>query len=338
MDATMKQKCIFASTALALLMIVSTDAALAADAGSVLFARGSVIAERETSVALAKGDAVLDSDTIATGDASRAQLILTDGAKIAIRPNSRLRIEEYYFSDDDNASEGEGVVSTRNDRSVATLLKGGFRTITGAIGKEDEEDYEVRTAVGVLGIRGTDYSAVFCNGDCNFVPGVNPNAPIEDGLYLGVTEGTIFFRNENADIEISAGGYAFIPLADRVPVPLDTPPPVLLDSNDLRIDEDGNVAGQATRPGSDANSKPTGFSSTLDTRRAPEINEAIPGGNSAAPTVDPTIPAQPINGTDADGNPIDLTPGGVTEPGNQVPRGSASDPTPPSTPPGAGNA
>ena len=55
---------------------------------------------------------------------------------------------------------------------------------------EDEQAYEVRTPVGVLGIRGTDYSAVFCNGDCTWVPGFNPNAPIEDGLYLGVTDGT----------------------------------------------------------------------------------------------------------------------------------------------------
>ena len=80
-------------TACMLTMILACHAgdALAAEAGSVLFARGDVPADSEPPVSLAKGDAVLDDDTIATGEASRAQLPMTDGAKIAIRPNSRLQ-------------------------------------------------------------------------------------------------------------------------------------------------------------------------------------------------------------------------------------------------------
>ena len=218
-----------------LIFVCIATNAFAADAGTVLFATGDVTAERGPAVTLAKGDAVLDNDTVATGESSRAQLRLLDGAKVAIRPNSRLRIDEYIFQGATDSDTGQ-VVATSGDRSVATLIKGGLRTITGVIGKEDASAYEVRTPVGVLGIRGTEYSAVFCNGDCDWVPGVNPNAPIEDGLYLGVMEGAIFFRNENGDIELQAGEYAFIPLTDRVPVPLNAPPPVLLDDNDLRFD------------------------------------------------------------------------------------------------------
>jgi len=316
MDTEMRKWTILAAI---VALIVFADVAVADDAGSVIFARGAVTAERQPPVPLAKGDIVQDNDTVTTGDASRAQLQLTDGAKIAIRPNSRLRIDEYIFAGRETGDPDNPVVSTSGDRSVATLIKGGFRTITGAIGKENEEDYEVRTPVGVLGIRGTDYSAVFCNADCNFVPGVNPNAPIEDGLYLGVTDGAIFFRNENADIELQAGEYAFIPLADRVPVRMDAPPPVLIDDNDLRFDADGALAGQKPQPGADDGSSLLGFDSKLGTRRAPDSSKPSPGSLDDVPEDGSPIPAQSVIGTDADGSPIDITPGNTPPPtGNRT--------------------
>ena len=300
-------------------LLFACIAANAQEAGSVIFATGSVTAEREPPVSLAKGDVVLERDVVATGEASRAQLLMLDGAKIAIRPSSRLRIDEYVFAGDQDADAA--VVTTSNDRSVTSLIKGGFRTITGAIGKDDEEAYEVRTPVGVLGIRGTDYSAVFCNADCNWVPGVNPNAPIEDGLYLGVTEGIIFFRNEIADLELRTGEYAFIPLVARVPTPLDAPPPVLIDDNDLRFDPGADAPQPPPRdpdarpdPGDDDG--PMGFDSKLGTRRVPETGAAgadadgdgIPDGEGG------DTPKQPVIATDPDGTPIDITPGDVPPP------------------------
>ena len=97
MDAKMNKPLtlVFLSSALALF---GGAVALAEDAGSVTFATGSVTAEREPPVALAKGDTVLVADSIVTGDASRAQLLMLDGARVAIRPNSRLVIEEYAYT------------------------------------------------------------------------------------------------------------------------------------------------------------------------------------------------------------------------------------------------
>jgi len=300
-------------TILASLACVQT--AYAAEAGSVIFARGSVTAEREPPIALAKGDAVLEQDTIATGTASRAQLLMLDGAKIAVRPESRLVIEEYAYQ-----APAAATVTTRDDKSVMNLVKGGFRTITGAIGKEDPSAYEVRTPVGVLGIRGTDYSAVFCRGDCAWAPGVTPGAPVEDGLYLGVVEGTIWFRTPAETIEVAAGGYAFIPLATQRPEMLDTPPPVLLDDNDLRFQ-----AGQAgSRPG-DSGREPSaeapGFDSALGTRRGAPATSSPQAGDGEEPADESgtsTPPAQPQIAIDPDGNPIDITPGGTPAPGNRT--------------------
>lgn len=283
-------------------VLLVSPAAFGDEAGTVVFARGDVTAERTPPVALAKGDGVEDDDTIATGEASRAQLLMIDGAKIAIRPASRLRIEEYAYT-----PPAAATVSTSEDKSSLSLLKGGLRTITGAIGKDDPDEYEVRTPVGVLGIRGTDYTAVFCNGDCIWVPGLTAGAPIADGLYLGVTAGVISFRTATTTIELSAGEYAFIPLQAPEPRRLSEPPPVLLDDNDLRLD-DGSARSDL------------GFNQKLGARRAPD-SSAPPTGDDAdgsSAKDDPAAPEQAIIGIDGNGNSIDLTPGQTPEPTRQT--------------------
>ena len=282
------------------LILSGLQSAIAQDAGSVIFAKGDVSAERPQPVPLAKGDAVRQDDTIVTGEASRAQLLMLDGAKIAIRPNTRLSIDEFSFTPPSSSTS----VTSSGDKSVMSLVTGGFRTITGAIGKQNEADYEVRTAVGVLGIRGTDYAVVFCN--CTDASG----AAIPDGLYLGVTEGVIVFRTATTTIELKAGEYAFIPLDNPQPQRLDTPPAILLDENDLRFDPEADDEGNLQ-----------GFDSRLGTRRAPPASTAPADGSKSGR--DPNdggdsseAPRQPTIAIDPDGTPIDITPGTTPPPTN----------------------
>ncbi len=299
---------LFATSMISIALPVVAD-----DAGSVIFAKGSVSAEREPPAPLVKGDTVLTEDTVITGDASRAQLLMLDGAKIAIRPNSRLTIVEFVHE-----SAPSATVTTTNDKSVISLVKGGFRTITGAVGKDDESAYEVRTPVGVLGIRGTDYSAVFCNRDCNWAPGLTPGATIPDGLYLGVNEGKIVFATSTETIELSAGEYAFIPLRTPRPERLNQPPPVLLDDNDLLFDAAGNAL--STRPA--GSSAASGFDATLGTRRSPDSSAPRPGDSDPSDSdnerpqdgryyVD--APAQQVIATTPDGTEIDITSGSLPQ-------------------------
>ena len=144
-------------------LVLFASQALAQDAGSVSFASGDVTAERQPATKLAKGDTVFATDAIITGAASRAQLVMSDGAKIAMRPDSRIVIDEYVYA---AATSTGSAVSTTDDSSVISLVKGGFRSITGAIGKDNPQNYEVRTAVGVLGIRGTNFAVLLC-GNCD---------------------------------------------------------------------------------------------------------------------------------------------------------------------------
>ncbi len=271
---------------------------LAAVAGQVMFSTGEVTADRQPPASLVKGDDVFVADTVRTGVAARAQLLLQDGARLAIRPESAIRIEEYVYQAAD--SSAAPATSRSANRSVTRLLKGGLRTITGAIGKDDEKAYEVRTPVGVLGIRGTDYMLVFCNADCR--PAGSGTALAENGLYLGVIEGHIVFRNETGSIELRAGEHAFVPLDTRQPQRLATPPSVFIDEFDRPL------RGQ-TRP------SPVGFDSKLGSRRQPDVNTTpIDNNDLAEKGMDRTdAPKQPLIGTDPDGNRIDLLPGQLQE-------------------------
>ncbi len=266
----------------------------AQDAGSVTFATGEVTAERQPAAALVKGDTVFASDAIITGPASRAQLRMSDGAKIAIRPDSRIVIDEYVYA----AAAAGSAVSTTQDSSVISLVKGGFRSITGAIGKDNPQNVEVRTAVGVLGIRGTNFAVLLC-GSCDAAPGVAPGTTVPQGLYIMVTDGVVVFRNEVDELELTAGEFAFIPFSTRQPTRVDSTPPVFIDDSDFRFEADDQAR--------------TGFDSKLGLRREVDPNAPSPGSDTAGPESkddgSSAAPAQPVIGIDEAGNPVDLTPG-----------------------------
>ena len=279
-------------------------------AGSVIFATGPVGVQRGQFEPLMKGDAIQVGDLLMTGEGGRAQLLFNDGAKVAIRPNSQLRIDDFQYSEP-SAQPAVAVTSAGMQRSFTTLLKGGFRTITGLIGQDDEEEYEIRTPVGTLGIRGTDYAAVFCLSDCTWAPGANPAQPPEDGLYVGVTDGLVVFRNELGEIEIEAGQFVFIPIQDRLPQLMGAPPPILLDEIDLEL--------QVDLPPERADDLPpgtAGFDATLAARKPAPTSSAPqrPGEPEDGADDGSADPAQPTVATDADGNPVDLTAGITPQP------------------------
>ncbi|MDH4124119.1 MAG: FecR family protein [Gammaproteobacteria bacterium] len=287
-----------------ILVLVVTGPVYAQDAGMVSFASGDVSAEREPAVALAKGDAVRSSDAVITGPASRAQLLMSDGARIAIRPDSRIVIDEYVYA---AATSGAAAVSSSDDSSVISLVKGGFRSITGAIGKDNPQNYEVRTAVGVLGIRGTNFAVLLC-GNCNTAPGVPPGTVVPQGLYIMVDEGRIVFRNEVGEIEVGAGEFVFIPFDSRQPTRLEVVPPVFIDDSDFRFEPDLESL--------------SGFDSKLGPRReagasAPPPISTAPASSTQDDGSNIAVPAQSIRGTDAAGNPVDLTPGAAPDPSNR---------------------
>jgi hypothetical protein len=218
---------------------VGSQTALAA-AGKVLFVAGSVNLERNGTRALKVGDPLDLGDTVVTGEQSRAQILMADGARIALRASSRFRIDELSLPSNVQ-KPGMAVAVASAGKSVGTLLKGGFSTRDGAVGKSNPSGYEMRTPIGTLGIRGTYYTAVFCRGDCQDAPGQPAGQPIADGLYLAIDEGTITFNGRGLNLTLTAPAVEFIPLETSDPQQLANPPAF------LRNDSAGPLAA-AGRP------------------------------------------------------------------------------------------
>ncbi|MCK9352950.1 MAG: FecR domain-containing protein [Gallionella sp.] len=134
--------------------MAASSFAYATVAGHVQFVSGNV--QVISSVGLArvakKGDAVNEGDTLISAQQSSAQIKMQDGGFIAVRPNTKLKIEQFRFS---------GQSETGSDRSFFSLIKGGFRSITGLIGRVNKQNYRVTTPAATIGIRGTDYEAVY---------------------------------------------------------------------------------------------------------------------------------------------------------------------------------
>lgn len=139
-------------------------------------------------------------DVIATEKNSYARLKFTDGGEITIRPESVLTIDAYTFEEN----------KPQQDSFIFGLIKGGFRTITGLIGKRGNRDaYRANAVTATIGIRGTDYGSLLCNKNCGSLP---------DGQYVDVKNGKINISNKAGELDVNAGEYAYVKDADTAPV------------------------------------------------------------------------------------------------------------------------
>lgn len=139
---------------LALSAVVYPIAQAKDSTGLVVAARGTVSAEANgVQRPLKQGDSIFEEDQVATGDKSFAVLQFQDGAKVTIRPNSAMIIEQYAYN------------SSEDDAATLTLVEGGLRVITGAMTKRNPESYKVKTPVALMGVRGTEFRIMLCDGE-----------------------------------------------------------------------------------------------------------------------------------------------------------------------------
>lgn len=127
--------------------------AVAAEAtGLVVASRGTVIATAPDgeSRELKQGDEIFVTDEILTAPKSFAVLQFLDGAKVTVKPDSEIVIEDYVY----NGNAG--------DKATLNLVSGGLRVITGAMAKNNPENYKVKTPVALMGVRGTEFAIQLC--------------------------------------------------------------------------------------------------------------------------------------------------------------------------------
>ena len=122
--------------------------------GMVVASRGEVIAlSNGGSRELKQGDFIYVNDEIMTTNRSFVVLQFEDGAKVTVRPDSTLIIETYLYNGD------------AGDAAELNLVSGGLRVITGAMAKNNPENYKVRTPVALMGVRGTEFSIMLCGNE-----------------------------------------------------------------------------------------------------------------------------------------------------------------------------
>lgn len=189
--------------------------AFAAPVGRLLASAGQItIVRAGQNLPASTGTGIETGDTLQAGDNSNAQVRMLDGALIAIRPNTTLRIDDYRFNQGGDKESNNAAVS---------LLRGGLRTITGAIGKIHPEGYKVSTPTATIGVRGTHYAARHCNNDCQNGDGSNAR----NGTYGQVFEGAISVANEGGSQDFAKDQVFFV-LDNKTPPERLTSPPGLL--------------------------------------------------------------------------------------------------------------
>ncbi|MBL8524902.1 MAG: OmpA family protein [Betaproteobacteria bacterium] len=135
----------------------ASDAAATAQKGSTSVAgtvrqlKGEVSATRgSAAVTVAAGSTMNESDAIATAATGSVLIQLEDGAKLLIRPNSRVILSRVTNSGPLAALE----------HSI-DLITGALRYVTGSVGHSRPQGVRFKTPTATIGIRGTDIDIVY---------------------------------------------------------------------------------------------------------------------------------------------------------------------------------
>lgn len=150
---------------------------------------------------------VYQGDTLTTQQDTYARVKFSDGGEVVLRPGSQLKIESYAFN------EGK----PESDNVFFNMLRGGLRAVTGLIGKRNREKVSFSTSTATIGIRGTHFGALLCNGDCGGVPTTSGQPPA-NGLHIDVASGAVVVSNPAGSQTINTGQFGYVQNPNTPPV------------------------------------------------------------------------------------------------------------------------
>jgi hypothetical protein len=116
--------------------------------GSVSTVSGSVVVHRGVeSIPVGEGMHLVANDILQTLGDGRVGVILQDGTRIGLGPNTDLKIDQFVY---EPAAGKFGL--------LLRLTRGVMAYVSGRIAKFAPESVTVETPVGVLGLRGTQFA------------------------------------------------------------------------------------------------------------------------------------------------------------------------------------
>lgn len=206
--------------------LVAAPVAAVESVGRVIVSTGDVTVVRPGTSArsIERGDRIYEGDEIRTGRRGNAQIRFVDGALFDLDPDTRFAVDRY------RSGEGQSAGS-----ALMSFLSGALRTITGAIGRDSDDLYRMRTPTATIGVRGTGYSLYYCDANCADSVGGEP------GLHGRVEDGGIRINTPRGSGDFGAGSFFFVPQGGMPRVVLQPPAGILDD-----IDE---AAGEDVDPG-----------------------------------------------------------------------------------------
>jgi len=283
---------------------------------------------------LLPNSAVFNGDMVQTGR-GEARLQFSDGGAVAVQSNSRFKISEYRYNGAEDGTEA----------AIFDLIKGAVRALSGAIGHRSNERYQMRTVVATIGIRGTAYDALYCQGDCTQTDG----SALPDGLHVRTTSGAVEVRNKAGRMPVVKGLRAYVPNQLAPPRPSRFKPdfthkgPGAPPSNGTPPGPDGpgpdgpgpDGPGQGG-PGQGGPGSPPPANGAQASTDRPEP----PAANGAPPAIDGSPsppPASPISGANSPSTRApQATAPGRAAPGGSIPIGPVPSKTSPAAPVSAG--
>lgn len=131
------------AAALALLVLLAPAAHALDPVGAFSRVQGTVsVKSGAAGKAVSAGDPVHLGDMVLTGPGARAELSLKDGSVITLSEDTEFTISRY-------------------DQGLSTahfeMFRGAFRAVTGSIVKTSAPDFEIKTPLATIGVRGTDF-------------------------------------------------------------------------------------------------------------------------------------------------------------------------------------
>ena len=125
-----------------------------------------------------QGSEIHSGETVVTGENALAQMRMADRSLFSVRANSEFKLEQFKYAGKDD----------REASFLVSVLKGGFRTITGLIAQLNRRNYRINTPAATIGVRGTHFEVV------HVLPQIAaPDAPA--GTYNRVYEGMTTLQN-----------------------------------------------------------------------------------------------------------------------------------------------
>ena len=198
-----------AAASLVLAALACLPQAVLALTGQVTQISGAVLARGDDgqSRLLALNSAVREGDQLVTAEKSFARIRWGDGGEIVLRAGTQLKVNAYNYEESAPAQ----------DNVLLSLVKGGFRAVTGLLTRRNAQAYSVTTPTATIGIRGTHFGVLYCDNDCAGI--LNPaGGPPANGLHVDVADGRIVLSTQAGAVEFSVGQFGYVQSGQLLPV------------------------------------------------------------------------------------------------------------------------